>query len=120
MVRVRTFGTVEIDAGNVRIGPGSPRKFALLLRLTADSGHRVPRSVLRELIFPDLLAKNASHSLRDMVYQLRRTGLTIESDADGVALLDSASSDYGDLITSPQVSIEQLRMVQNGFLPAYS
>ena len=67
MLHVRALGTAEIDAGELRITPGSPRKFALLLRLAADAGRRVPRVVIRELIFPDLKEKNALHSLLDLI-----------------------------------------------------
>jgi DNA-binding SARP family transcriptional activator len=120
MLRVRGLGTAEIDVGELRVVPGSPRKFALLLRLAADVGRRVPRTVLRELIFPDLPEKNARHSLRDLVYQFRQAGLALESGSEGVILVDTVSTDYDDLIAAAQPTAEQLRAAQNGLLPAYA
>jgi DNA-binding SARP family transcriptional activator len=120
MVRIRALGTAEIDACELRVEPSSARKFALLLRLAVDAGRRVPRSVLRELIFPDLPEKNARHSLRDLVYQFRQAGVALETDSGGVTLTDEVSSDFGDLIAAGQPTVEQLQAVQDGFLPAYA
>jgi DNA-binding SARP family transcriptional activator/tetratricopeptide (TPR) repeat protein len=120
MVRVRALGTAEIDARALRVLPSSARKFALLLRLAVDRGRRVPRSVIRELIFPDLPEKNARHSLRDLVYQFRQAGVAIESDSGGVTLLDEVSSDFGGLIAAVQPTVEQLQAAQDGFLPTYA
>jgi DNA-binding SARP family transcriptional activator len=120
MLRIRGLGTAEIDAGRLRITPGSPRKFALLLRLAADADRLVPRNIIRELIFPDLPEKNANHSLRDLAYQIRQAGVGLESSSAGLMLHQrGTATDYGDLVVCPAPTLHQLRAAQSGFLPGY-
>lgn len=121
MVSVRALGAAQIDAGELRITPLSVRKFALLLRLTAEPGRMVPRSVLRELVFPDLAEANARHSLRDLAYQFRQAGVTLQSDNEGIALPENAvSADYDHLIRLRDPGLARLRAAQGGLLPGYA
>ena len=121
MVFVHTLGQALIEAGTSRVTPGSVRKFALLLYLSAEPGRRTPRSVLRDLIFPEATEKNARHSLREMAYQLRRAGVTIDSDDDGIALRnDAVKTDYVELLARDQFGIQDLSAIEGGFLPGYS
>jgi DNA-binding SARP family transcriptional activator len=121
MVYLRALGTAEIEAGTLRVTPGSVRKFALLLRLSAEPGRRVLRPTLQELVFPDLTRRNAQHSLRDLVYQLRRAGVPIEANRDGVMLeSDQVQSDWEAFARMERPSSEQLRAIETGFLPAYA
>src|SRR5512147_261970 len=95
IIQVRTLGTAEIDVGAVQIRPIASRTFAALLYLSAETGRPVPRRVLLELIFPDQAARNARHSLRELVYRLRRAGLPIRSDAQNIEISNShVSTDY--------------------------
>src|SRR4029078_5215394 len=99
MVFVHTLGQALIEAGSSRVTPTSVRKFALLLYLSAEPGRRAARSLLRDLIFPEQTEKNARHSLREMVYQLRQSGVVVDSDLDGVAICQTALRvDYVELL----------------------
>src|SRR5262245_36857648 len=119
MIYLRTLGTAQIDAGELRITPSSVRKFAFLLHLSTEGGRRVPRAILRELVFPDLSEKNARHSLRDLVYQCRQAGVVLESEVDGLTLPGDVGSDYRDLLEASEPRAQELRAVQSGFLPGY-
>ena len=121
MVIVHTLGHALIDAGTSRVTPASVRKFALLLYLSAEPGRRTSRSILQDLIFPEATEKNARHSLREMVYQLRRAGVAIDSDHDGIALCrDGVKTDYIELLARDRFEMKDLSAVERGFLPGYS
>jgi len=94
MIFVHTLGTASIDVGSCSITPTSPRKFALLLYLAAERGRRIPRSILQDLIFPDQAERNARHSLRELVYQLRQVGVEIDPRPDAVELITPVRLDY--------------------------
>jgi tetratricopeptide (TPR) repeat protein/DNA-binding SARP family transcriptional activator len=77
--------------------------------------------VLIDLLFPDKTERNGLHSLRELVYQLRTAGVPLESDQDGVELPSSAvHADYSAIIKRHRASLEELQVVQGGFLPGYS
>jgi len=121
MLFVHTLGTARIDAGNARLTPTSVRKFALLLHLSAEPGRRVPRDVLRELIFPDSTEDNARHSLRELLYGFRRLGVRIDSDKHGMALAsDAVASDYSELLAGDRPDPAKLAAAAGGFLPGYA
>jgi len=121
MIVIQTLGTAQIDVGDSRVIPTSPRKFALLLYLAVERNRRVLRKALQELIFPDQSEKNAQHSLRELLYQLRQTGLHIASNTEGIQLLDqSVASDLEAFVAADRLSAEQLSAVEGGFLPGYA
>jgi DNA-binding SARP family transcriptional activator len=121
MVYLRALGTAQIEAGTLRITPTTVRKFALLLRLSAEPGRRIMRPTLQELVYPDLADRNAQHSLRDLLYQLRQAGVPIKSSRDGVMLeFDQVQSDWEGLAGLERPSLEQLRAIETGFLPTYA
>jgi DNA-binding SARP family transcriptional activator len=121
MVTVQTLGKAVIDAGSSRVTPTSPRKFALLLYLSAEPGRRVARSVLRDLIFPEQTEKNALHSLRELVYQLRQSGVAVDTDSDGIAICrDAVRVDYVELLARGRFDADDLRAIEGGFLPGYA
>lgn len=120
MMFLHTLGTALIDAGDTRVTPIAGRKFAMLLYLSAEAGRRVSRTAMNELIFADQPDKNARHSLRELVYQCRQLGVEIESDTAGVQLgVDDGQTDYGAVIASCRLDLDQLRAVAGGFLPGY-
>jgi DNA-binding SARP family transcriptional activator len=120
-VYVRALGTAEIEAGKLRLTPAAERKFALLLRLSAEPGRRVMRATLQELVFPDLTDRNARHSLSDLLYQLRQAGVPIKTSRDGVMLESGrVQSDWEALTRLERPGLEQLRAIETGFLPAYA
>ncbi|HMA23889.1 MAG TPA: AAA family ATPase, partial [Gemmatimonadaceae bacterium] len=121
MIFVHTLGTALIDLGGARITPASARKFALLLHLSAELGRRVSRGVLRDLIFPDQTEKNARHSLRELVYQLRQRGVDLDADPDGVVLrAESVRFDYTEIMNDGLPDAQRLKAIEGGFLPGYA
>src|SRR5205085_2040855 len=103
------------------ITPASPRKFALLLYLSANLGRRVPRAILQDLIFSDREPAKAKHSLRELAYQLRRDGVNIVSDSDGIELrAANVQSDIADFLAADRLTPDQLRAATGGLLPGYA
>jgi DNA-binding SARP family transcriptional activator len=121
MIVVRTLGTAHIEAGDSHVTPQSLRKFALLLHLTAERGRRVSRGTLQELLYPDFPAMKGSHALRELVYQLRQSGVDVDTDKQGVQLAaEAVRSDYSEVIERERPDEAQLRAVEGGFLPGYA
>jgi len=120
MIFVHTLGTASIDVGSCSINPTSPRKFALLLYLAVERGRRVPRPVLQELIFADQADRNARHSLRELVYQLRQLGVPLEANADAIWLAGTAiASDSDEVIHNDSLRPDLVRATASGFLPGF-
>ena len=120
MIFVHTLGTASIDVGSCSITPTSPRKFALLLYLAAERGRRIPRSVLQELIFPDQAERNARHSLRELIYQLRQVGVEIDPRPDALELITAVRLDYDAALDDRAIDPELLNAVSGGFMPGYA
>ena len=121
MIFVHTLGTALIDVGEHTVRPTSPRKFALLLYLAAERGRRIPRPTLQELIFPDQADKNARHSLRELIHQLRKLGVRMEASREGLDISAAdVGSDYSQLTDSEHASPRLIRAAFGGFLPGYS
>ena len=121
MIVVRTLGTAQIEIGETRILPTSPRKFALLLYLAAERGRPVARATLQDLIFPDQTEKNGRHSLRELVYQLRQAGVPLQSDASGVQLeAGGGGLDLDLLVATNCLTDHDLRQIESGFLTGYA
>jgi len=121
MIFVHALGTAHIDIGNTRIAPTSARTFAFLLRLAAEPGHRLSRAVLRELIYPDRGEAKARHSLRELVYQLRRIGVDLEADIVGVTLpAETFRFDFNEVVYHGAVDAKVLKAIERGFLPGYA
>jgi DNA-binding SARP family transcriptional activator len=120
MIFVNTLGTALITAGDVRVTPASARKFAMLLYLSAESGRRVPRAFLQELLFPDSDQTKAKHSIRELLYQVRQNVTGLISDPTGVELSsECVRLDYSTLGGSGKIAIEQLKAAEGGLLPGY-
>ncbi len=120
MIYIHTLGASYIDAAGTRFKPTSVRKFALLLHLSAERGRCVSRAVLRDLICPDRSDRHAQHLLRELVYELRVTGVRIESDALGLTLTDEVRWDYTELIECERPDEVLLKAAEGGFLPGYT
>src|SRR4029078_9912813 len=120
MIFVHTLGTASIDVGSCSINPTSPRKFALLLYLAVERGRRVPRPVLQELIFADQADRNARHSLRELVYQLRQLGVPLEANADAIWLAGTAmAAECDEVIHNASLRPDLVRATASGFLPGF-
>jgi DNA-binding SARP family transcriptional activator len=122
MIFVYTFGTAVIQAGNSRVTPKSFQKFALLLYLWAERGRWVSRAMLRDLIYCEQDEKNAMHSLRELVYQLRQRGAVVETSSYGLRLpVEKVHSDYDELLEGAPPDVRYLKTIgAAGFLPAYA
>jgi DNA-binding SARP family transcriptional activator/tetratricopeptide (TPR) repeat protein len=122
VIYVRTLGTAEIEAGDVRIKSSAGKKFALLLYLCAEPGRRVTRRQLHDLLFPALSEKNARHTLRELVYQLKQSGVEdLVTDDEGIAVrAEAVRSDYSEVVLAERPDVSQLRAIEGGFLPGYA
>jgi DNA-binding SARP family transcriptional activator len=122
MIFVHTFGTAVIQAGNARVTPKSSQKFALLLYLWAERGRWVSRAMLRDLIYCEQDEKNAMHSLRELVYQLRQRGAMVETSSYGLRLpVEEVCSDCDELLRGEPPEVRYLKAIgAAGFLPGYA
>ena len=97
MVHVRAIGATELRIGRLRIRPSSERLFALVLYLASTAGRAVPRSRLLELFWPRVPQASGRHSLRQLLWKLRRSGFKLSRD--GEELLVEAADVDSDLAT---------------------
>jgi DNA-binding SARP family transcriptional activator len=119
MITVHTLGAATIDVGSLRITPTAAKKFGLLLVLAGDPGRRIPRSVLRSLLFPGSKDVNARHSLRELVYELRHSGVEFDNDSYGIAVKPGAiRADWRRVLDGP-LDDTALESIEGGFLPGY-
>lgn len=122
MIVVKVLGLAEIMAGRTRIVSTSPKKFALLFHLAVERGRPLARNTLHAMFFPDQSERNAQHSLRELLYQLRRAGVEFHSDNLGVQLTtDSASIETDGILGGKNSPTDgQLRQIAQGLLTGYS
>jgi hypothetical protein len=113
------LGESVIEVGEARIGPSAPNMFAALLYLALEAGRRVPRVRLQELLFPTSDERKGSHSLRQLLYRMRRLGVELEGDANSVTLpSDKVASDYQQLLKSGRIDCRNAVTLVHGLLPA--
>src|SRR5881394_528165 len=86
MIHLHTLGDTRIRIGQREIRPTSPLMFAALLYLGVERGRRVPRAALQEMLFPKVDERSGAHSLRQLLYKLRRLGAAIDADDEGVSI----------------------------------
>ncbi|GJG85340.1 hypothetical protein tb265_05210 [Gemmatimonadetes bacterium T265] len=89
-VTLHTVGECRIvvthAGGTTTLTPASDRLFTLILLLAAEAGRPVPRARVAAWLWPDAPPAAARHALRQLLYRLRRLGLTVGGDEDYVAL----------------------------------
>lgn len=66
--------------------PDAAVLFGVILYLGVRAGKRVPRAELLELIWTDVADTARRHSLRQIVYRLKRAGLELDLDGDDLCL----------------------------------
>jgi DNA-binding SARP family transcriptional activator len=121
VVYLRTLGESVIEVGEVRIGPSAPHMFAALLYLALECGRRVPRGRLRELLFPTTDERSGSHSLRQLLYRMRRIGVGLRADATGVLLpVDAVRADFQQFLVPADGARADLARISGGFLPGFA
>jgi DNA-binding SARP family transcriptional activator len=74
MLYLRTLGESVIEVGDIHLGPNAAHPFAVLLYLAFERGRRVPRAQLQELLYPHADDRAGSHSLRQLLYRVRKAG----------------------------------------------
>jgi DNA-binding SARP family transcriptional activator len=84
MIRLRTIGECVIEIDDVRVQPKSQQLFAALIFLVLHAGKRVTRQRIAGVLWPDLDEHRSLHSLRQVVYSLRRLGVRLHWDAHAV------------------------------------
>ena len=121
MMRLRTFGACEIQLAERCLGPSSGRSFALLLYLALERGRPVSRAILRDLLFPEADERHSSHSMRQLLYQLRQLEAPIAVDADTIGLgCSDIADDLADVLSGKTLSDPLIHLVAKGFLPGYT
>ncbi|HEU4603775.1 MAG TPA: AAA family ATPase, partial [Steroidobacteraceae bacterium] len=121
MISVFALGAARIEIGTMRLTPTAAKRFGLLLFLAAERGKHIPRSRVREMLFSELEERNASHSLRELVYRLRRENVAIRSDGAGLMIgADDVRCDWMEEIGAGGIGTDTLKTILNGFLPGFS
>src|ERR1051326_5567218 len=118
MLRLRTIGEVSVEVGSTVIDSSSPHALAALFYLSVERGKQVARKTLAELLFPAADEHSAMHSLRQLIYRLRKLGAPIEGSTSATASVcrEAASWDFELLIATGQISEDQLSLITKGFL----
>ena len=93
---IRAIGGCSIAIGKTTVNPDSAVLFALGLYMAVRAGRPTTRAELLEVFWPDTPEAAGRHSLRQMLYKLKRAGLAIDGDGDVLMLAPDAVS--GDLI----------------------
>src|ERR1700738_975404 len=92
-VGLSILGDCVIEVGGSQVTPAAPHLFALLLVFALERQRRISRAELQELLFEqDLDSRLGSHSLRQLLYRLRRMGLCFDERSSGITLADVAVS----------------------------
>lgn len=121
MLCLRTIGPVSIQIGDGKVSPANQQVFSTLLYLAVERGKQTPRRALVEMFFPDASDEAGNHSLRQLIYRLRKLGADIETDSGAVSLsIQSSTWDVDTLLASGWATIEQLQHLAQGYLADYS
>ena len=87
-VRLVLLDDAKIFLPKGRVTPVATHLFALSLLFTLDSNKLWSRLELQQLLFGEAEKKLAAHSLRQMLYKLRRHGLEFEERPTGLRLMN--------------------------------
>ncbi len=122
MIILRTLGTASIEIDDTAVvAPSAPRRFAVLLYLAVERGREISREQLANLVFSDQSSSDAAHSLREVMYQLRRVRVPIIARPTGFTIApDDVRPDYEDVSRSTAIDEETLRAMAGGFLPTFT
>lgn len=120
MLRLSTIGPVSIRIGDVHVPPSNQQVFSALLYLTVERGKPTPRRTMVELFFPGSSEEGGSHSLRQLIYRLRKLGVQIDGDQLILSLPPRAATwDVEDLVRRGCASGEELASLARGYLGDY-
>lgn len=121
LVRLRILGESLVEVGEEVVSPSSPRLFALALFLGYVEGRSLHKSELCDLLFPDAgNRKRASHSLRQLLYRLRRLGEDVRTIGDRACLpRGMVTSTFQTFLEMPRAERMRCRSLDLAILPAY-
>ena len=121
MIVLQTLGAAAIRIGTHTMLPSGMRAFCGLLFLAEERGREIRRSELQGLLFPERSDRAASHSLRQVLYRLRRMGAPIEATGDAIILPgDAVEADYTSLGSAGHLTPEVCRAITTGILPGFT
>lgn len=95
MIRLCTLGEAVIRIGRRHYGPEAEHAFAATLFLASQPGRRVPRQALLDLIWPRVPDDSRRHNLRQLLYKLRRAGVSCEVEGAHLTIpAEAVTADY--------------------------
>jgi DNA-binding SARP family transcriptional activator/tetratricopeptide (TPR) repeat protein len=92
MLELHAFGDSLIKAADRDVRPSSPMMFAVLLYLIAHRGRPIPRQQLQELLFEHADRAAAAHSLRQLLYKIKKLDVCLETTPSFVRLAPSQAT----------------------------
>jgi DNA-binding SARP family transcriptional activator/tetratricopeptide (TPR) repeat protein len=117
MVRVTTLGDCRIDLEGSTLRPVSGLNYSIVLYLLAEADKYILRAKLRELFWPDASDADARHSLRQLVYMIRESGVKVSRDRDHVwVAAHTVTLDYVGLVADSKADPA---LLLREFLPGY-
>lgn len=121
-VTVKNLGACTISTAGVDVTPDSPLLFFTLLYICEEQSRSILRSELLEVAFSDATnSREASHSLRQLLYRMKKLGVPITIRGRAVSIdVDHVDSALGEFIRStPDDRVERLTR-SIAVLPGYS
>jgi DNA-binding SARP family transcriptional activator len=126
MVYLRTLSENRIELSTAQIGPDSAVLFGFLLFLAMHRGRPIARSRVRQLFWPGVADSDSAHSLRQILYRLRRLGLATTSTPGHITLDAQVTADF-DVFCSTgadrkpsSIFTGDLRPFLEGYCPDFS
>ena len=119
MLELRALGNAEIRTEKTTLTPSQEIVFASALYLVLQSGKRISRTGLAELLWPSIELVSRSHRLRQTLLQLKKLGVSVTADRDIVSLDPNVvRSDVAELESLDARTLTQCSSLE--FLPGYS
>jgi DNA-binding SARP family transcriptional activator len=120
MLTLRTIGSISIEVDGSRIPQTNQQVHSALVYLVINRGKLIPRRTLGALFFPNAADDNASHSLRQLIYRVRKFAPNVDSTSSDLRLqADSATWDVDAILTRGHASPDELKLLAFGYLPDY-
>lgn len=121
MLKLSTLGPISIEIGDKRVPAANQQAHSALFYFIVERGKRVSRKALKELFFPGAGEEAAHHSLRQLVYRLRKIGAPIEGDASSLLLAVSAAAwDVEELLLKGMATDNHLAALSRGYLADFN
>src|SRR5688572_10372043 len=115
MIHLNTIGRVTVSVDDTPVSPSNHQVFSALLYLVVERGKPVARRLLADLFFPH--AEGAGHSVRQLVYRLRKLGISIDAGQQFVELAPRAASWDVEMLAERGFAIEaELEALRSGYL----